>query len=298
MLGISSGPVGSPAPGPALQDGQHRSTGYTQLSATGDGGGTGGDDEPGARDVPAAGAVIGGVQLPSTRVLVLIALGIAAVELVVSGVGVSLLEAAKGFVGPESGLAGAAIFIAVYVSATVLLFPASVLTLAAGALYGPFVGTALVSIASTLGATAAFVVSRYAARPFVEARLADYPRLRTVVGGISAQGAKFVLLLRLSPLFPFNLLNYALGVTSVSLLEYVAASWAGMLPGTFAYVFLGSTGRAAADAASGGIDPIKLVLYAVGAVATLAVTKVAADAASKALEEAERAGGEGGGRQP
>ncbi len=101
------------------------------------------------------------------------------------------------------------------------------------------------------------------------------------------QGLKLVLLLRLSPLFPFNLINYALGVTNVGFWEYVAASWAGMLPGTFAFVFLGGAGRVAADAAGSGSSPqpAQLLLYGVGAAATLAVTKLAADAASKALEE-------------
>ncbi len=94
-----------------------------------------------------------------------------------------------------------------------------------------------------------------------------------------------MLLLRLSPLFPFNLLNYALGITSIGFVEYVVASWAGMLPGTFAYVFLGGAGRAAADAATGSLQPAQLALYAIGAAATLAVTKLAADAASKALQE-------------
>ena len=105
---------------------------------------------------------------------------------------------------------------------------------------------------------------------------------------MSSQGARLVLLLRLSPLFPFNILNYALGLTGISFWEYVGASWAGMLPGTFAYVFLGGAGRAAADAAvsgGAGVQPAQLLLYGIGAVATLAVTKLAADAASKALQE-------------
>ncbi len=97
------------------------------------------------------------------------------------------------------------------------------------------------------------------------------------------------MLLRLSPLFPFNLLNYALGVTTIGFWEYTGASWIGMLPATFAYVFLGGAGRVAADAATSGSPQLfQLALYAVGAVATLAVTKIAADAASKALQ------GEGG----
>lgn len=105
------------------------------------------------------------------------------------------------------------------------------------------------------------------------------------------QGVKLVLLLRLSPLFPFNILNYALGLTTVGFWQYVGASWLGMIPGTVAYVALGGAGRAAADAAaSGGVELTKLALYGVGAAATLAVTKLASDAASKALKEQEQAG--------
>jgi hypothetical protein len=88
-------------------------------------------------------------------------------------------------------------------------------------------------------------------------------------------------------------LNYFLGVTSIGLLPYVGASWAGMLPGTFAYVFLGSAGRAAGDAASGGGDGAKWVLYGVGAAATILATRVVSQAAARALADAE-AGGEGG----
>jgi len=194
---------------------------------------------------------------------------------------------------------GAAVFIATYALLTVLLVPGSVLTLAAGALYGPLTGTAVVSVASTLGAVAAFCVARYGARPWVEGKLAGFPKARAVVSGISQQGSRLVLLLRLSPLVPFTLLNYALGLSEVGLAQYTLASWAGMLPGTFAYVYLGGAGRAAIDTASGaaaGPDLQQLVLWGVGAVATLGATKLISDAASKAIAEAEAgeaaAGGE------
>ncbi|KAG2425117.1 hypothetical protein HYH02_015061 [Chlamydomonas schloesseri] len=208
----------------------------------------------------------------------------------------------------SSGWAGPAVFVALYVAATVLLFPASVLTLAAGALYGPGAGTALVSLASTTGATAAFLVSRYLARPWVEDKLKDQPRFRAVLRGVggsgsgsgsgssssssfTSSGAYVVFLLRLSPLVPFNLLNYACGLTPVGLAPYVAASWAGMLPGTFAYVYLGGAGRAAVDAAASGgasMSTSQLVLYGVGAVATVLATRAISSAASKALEEQEQ----------
>ncbi|PNW87742.1 hypothetical protein CHLRE_01g000250v5 [Chlamydomonas reinhardtii] len=193
----------------------------------------------------------------------------------------------------SSGWAGPAVFVGLYVAATVLLFPASVLTLAAGALYGPAAGTALVSLASTTGAAAAFLVSRYLARPWVEDKLRDQPRFRAALRGVGSgsSGAYVVFLLRLSPLVPFNLLNYACGLTPVGLAPYVAASWAGMLPGTFAYVYLGGAGRAAVDAAASGgasMGTSQLVLYGVGAVATVLATRAINAAASKALEEQEQ----------
>ncbi|KAI8471588.1 MAG: snare associated Golgi protein-domain-containing protein [Monoraphidium minutum] len=196
----------------------------------------------------------------------------------------------------RSGYLGPLIFVGAYAGATVLLFPASLLTLGAGYLFGPLAGTALVSLASTTGATLAFLVSRYLARPLVEERLRAYPKFGAVDAAISREGAKVVLLLRLSPLFPFNLLNYFLGVTQISLLPYVAASWLGMLPGTFAYVFLGSAGKEAGEAAAGGgAGGAKWALYVVGAVATVLVTRVVSQAAARALQESGAEGGGGGG---
>ncbi|GLI61029.1 hypothetical protein VaNZ11_003293, partial [Volvox africanus] len=165
----------------------------------------------------------------------------------------------------SSGWLGPAVFVTLYVASTVLLFPASVLTLAAGALFGPLAGTALVSLASTAGAAAAFLVSRYFARPWVERQISGNPRFKAVLSGVAARGAYVVFLLRLSPLVPFNLLNYALGLTAVPLLPYVVSSWVGMLPGTFAYVYLGGAGKAAVTAAAGGSgsDTTQLVLYGI-----------------------------------
>jgi len=185
----------------------------------------------------------------------------------------------------SAGPAGPFIFIAAYAVATLALIPASALTLAAGFIYGPITGTAIVSAASTLGATLAFLVSRYLARPFVTQKLQGFPKLAAVQSKVSEDGAKVVFLLRLSPLVPFTLLNYALGVTEVPLASFIGTSWAGMLPGTVAYVYLGSTGRSAAAAGTGNFDNVKFALYAVGAVATLLVTKLVADKASAALDD-------------
>ncbi|KAJ9529688.1 hypothetical protein QJQ45_014470 [Haematococcus lacustris] len=188
----------------------------------------------------------------------------------------------------ESGPLGVAAFIAAYAAATVLLIPGSLLTLAAGALYGPLQGTAVVSVASTSGAVLAFLVARYLARPWAEARLAGYPKAQAVVAGVSREGGRLVLLLRLSPLIPFTLLNYALGLTQVSLAQYTWASWLGMLPGTFAYVYLGGAGKAAIDAAGNGeVQLAQLVIWGLGAVATLGAAKLISSAAADAIEAAK-----------
>ncbi|GAQ84225.1 hypothetical protein KFL_001810060 [Klebsormidium nitens] len=183
-------------------------------------------------------------------------------------------------------------FAAAYCLTTVAFIPASILTLAAGYIFGPLLGTAVVSVSSTSGAALAFLISRYAARPFVEERLAKYDRFVAVDKAISREGWKVVVLLRLSPLFPFALSNYALGLTRIEFVPFVASSWIGMLPATFAYVYLGSAGKATVDiVASGGAvaktSPLQLGLYALGAVATLGVTTLVSRIASKALSEAE-----------
>jgi uncharacterized membrane protein YdjX (TVP38/TMEM64 family) len=169
---------------------------------------------------------------------------------------------------------GLALFVVLYVAATVLLVPASILTLGAGAVFGLGRGLALVSVAATLGATAAFLVGRYVAREAIERRLAAQPRFAAVDAAVAREGWKIVVLTRLSPALPFVLLNYAFGLTRVPLRDYVLASWLGMLPGTALYVYLGSL---AGDLATLGAGPrtrtpAEWTAYVVGLLATIAVT--------------------------
>lgn len=168
---------------------------------------------------------------------------------------------------------GPVLFIAVYVLACLLFVPGSLLTLGAGFLYGVVRGTVLVSVAATLGATAAFLTARYLVRESVERRVSRDRRFRAVDAAVGREGWKIVGLTRLSPVIPFNLLNYAFGVTRVSLRDYVLASWAGMLPGTLMYVYIGSL---AGDLATLGgrreRTPAEWAFYALGLAATLAVT--------------------------
>lgn len=186
------------------------------------------------------------------------------------------------------GAWGPVAFVAVYVVATVALVPGSLLTLAAGALFGLWRGVALVFIAATLGATAAFLVSRYVARSAVERRLARTPGFAAVDRAVAVEGRKIVFLLRLSPLVPFTLLNYALGLTRVRLVDYVVAS-VGMLPGTLLYVYYGKLAGDVA-AVAGGVAPQRSsagwAVLTLGLVATVAVTTIVTRIARRALAEA------------
>lgn len=134
------------------------------------------------------------------------------------------------------------LFVVLYATATVLMLPGSVLTLAAGYVFGLSTGFVIISISSVLGATLAFLTGRYFARDWVLSKLQGIPRFRALDAAIGQHGALVVFLTRLSPIFPFNLLNYALGLTQVRLLTYVLVSWVGMMPGTLLYVYLGQAG--------------------------------------------------------
>lgn len=185
-----------------------------------------------------------------------------------------------------TGATGVVLFFAAYVLSTVALLPGSILTLAAGFAYGPVWGLAIASPASVIGATCAFLLGRTLLRDWAEKKVGGSPRMRAIDTAIGREGFKLVLLLRLSPLFPFNVLNYALSLTRVSPGTYVLASFIGMLPGTALYVYLGSlapTAAALSSAAQGG-GGTRTALYAAGLVATVAVVILAARAARRALD--------------
>jgi uncharacterized membrane protein YdjX (TVP38/TMEM64 family) len=185
------------------------------------------------------------------------------------------------------GAWGPIVFGVGYVIATVAFVPGSVLTLAAGAIFGIVKGTALVLVAATAGASAAFLVSRYLARGAIERRLAGNRRFAAVDRAVGKEGRKIVFLLRLSPVFPFNLLNYGLGLTNVRFADFLIAS-AGMLPGTLLYVYYGRVIGDVARLASGAGAPKGIgqyLLLAIGLVATIAVTTVVTRVARRALQE-------------
>jgi uncharacterized membrane protein YdjX (TVP38/TMEM64 family) len=178
---------------------------------------------------------------------------------------------------------GPAIFIAIYVVATVLLIPGSVLTLGAGAVFGLIRGTLIVSVASTLAATAAFLIGRYLARAAVARKIEGNEKFAAIDRAVAAEGWKVVFLTRLSPVFPFTLLNYAFGLTQVKLGHYVLASWIGMLPGTVMYVYLGSLAQAASGERTR--TTAEWILYGVGLLATVGVTIFVTRIARKALSQ-------------
>ena len=191
----------------------------------------------------------------------------------------------------QMGLAGIFIFIAVYAAATVLLAPGAILTIGAGFAFGLWKGFLAVSAGATLGASLAFLVARFVARDKIEAMARRNTKFQRIDNAIGKQGAKLVFLLRLSPVIPFNLSNYFYGLTAVKFWPYVRASWIGMMPGTFLYVYIGTAGKAAVAAAGG--EAVKhgwqyWTFMGIGLVATIVVTiwvtKIARDALKKTAD--------------
>jgi uncharacterized membrane protein YdjX (TVP38/TMEM64 family) len=198
----------------------------------------------------------------------------------------SLLKDALNWVS-SLGPLGPVVFIVIYIAACVLFVPGSILTIGAGVVFGVVRGSIYVSIAATLGATAAFLGGRYFARAWVAARLAGNPKFKAIDDAVGREGWKIVLLTRLSPIFPFNLLNYAYGLTKVGLRDYVIASWAGMIPGTVMFVYIGSLSGDVARAAAGGgsQSPARWALNALGFAATIAVAIYVTRIGTRALRE-------------
>ncbi|MGD2076580.1 MAG: VTT domain-containing protein [Gammaproteobacteria bacterium] len=165
----------------------------------------------------------------------------------------------------DAGPAAPLVFMLIYAAAAVLFLPGSVLTLAGGALFGPLLGTFYNLTGATLGAALAFLIARYLASDWVAEKAGG--RVRQLVKGVEAEGWRFVAFVRLVPLFPFNLLNYALGLTRLRLIPYLIATYVFMLPGAVAYTYLGYAGR---EAVAGGEGMIRKGLLALGLLALVA----------------------------
>src|SRR5438876_7166417 len=189
----------------------------------------------------------------------------------------------------QMGVTGIFIFIGVYVVATVLLAPGAILTIGAGLAFGLWKGFLAVSAGSTLGAVLAFLVARFVARDKVEAIARQNEKFRRIDNAIGKEGAKLIFLLRLSPVIPFNVSNYFYGLTAVKFWPYVLASWMGMMPGAFLYVYIGVAGKAAVSVAASS-EAMRhgwqyWTLTSTGLVATIIVTILAAKIARDALDK-------------
>ena len=178
-----------------------------------------------------------------------------------------------------------------YIVACVLLLPGSVLTLGAGFLFGVPLGLLSAWTGATLGACAAFLVGRTLARDWVAGKVSGNPKFAAVDEAVGREGFKIVLLLRMSPIFPFNFLNYALGLTKVSFVKYALASLIGMLPGGLMYVYFGSAARSLADVAAGKVEDgwAGQIFFWVGLAATIIVAGFVTRLAKRSLKQAEQA---------
>lgn len=167
----------------------------------------------------------------------------------------------------EAGNAAPLLFMLVYIAGTVLFFPGAVLTLLGGALFGPVLGVFYNLTAATIGAMLSFLVARYLASDWVEKKTGG--KLKQLINGVENEGWRFVAFTRLVPLFPFNLLNYGLGLTRIKFRHYSIATYIFMLPGAIAYTYLGYIGKEAATGGEGLIQKTMLALALLGLVAFL-----------------------------
>jgi uncharacterized membrane protein YdjX (TVP38/TMEM64 family) len=207
-----------------------------------------------------------------------------------------LLQATLAWI-EHQGAIGVLVFIAIYIISTVVFFPGTILTLGAGVIFGIAWGSVYVFIGATIGAVGAFLVGRYFARDWVARKIEGNEKFAAIDRAVSQEGFKIVFLTRLSPAFPFVLLNYAYGLTGVSLKDYFWGSF-GMIPGTIMYVYIGSLASSLAmlGATNSNSDPTaataQLILKIVGFIATVAVTvyvtKIARKALQSSLSEAEK----------
>jgi uncharacterized membrane protein YdjX (TVP38/TMEM64 family) len=202
-----------------------------------------------------------------------------------------LSDALPAFAGWIDGLGiwGPVLFVLGYAVACIAVVPAALLTLAAGVIFGVGSGIALVLAGATLGATGSFLIARYVARERVEQWVARDDRLATLDRLVATDGRRLVFLMRLSPVFPFSALNYALGLTPLTLRDFLIAM-TGIVPGTVLYVYSGSVAGAVVGAAAGQSAERGVADYALlvlGLAATLAVAVLITRAARRALKGAD-----------
>ncbi len=201
------------------------------------------------------------------------------------------IEAISGWV-ETLGPSGVFVFALIYAVATVLFMPGSVLTIAAGLIFGVALGTLAAWSGAVLGASLAFLVGRYLARSRIEEMTKSNQKLQAIDEAIGKLGWKIIGLLRLSPLIPFNASNYFYGITKVGFWPYVLASAGGMLPGTLLYVYLGAAGKAGlGGGATEQRSPLEYVFFGAGLLVTLGVTIWVSRIAKQALRKSGANGG-------
>ena len=223
---------------------------------------------------------------------------LAAALLILAGLGLPIREMAESIFGWIQGNPNISwlVFLGVYILATVLLLPGSVLTIGGGWIFGFVEGLVVVSLSSTLAASCSFLIGRYLARAWVEGKISQDSRYRSLDRAIGERGFFVVLLTRLSPLFPYNLLNYAWGISSVRLSRYVLASWMGMIPGTLLYVYLGAAASDISQLFSGASGEAvgQEWLFIVGLAATAVLVIFIARLATKNLNQVMESGNASG----
>jgi uncharacterized membrane protein YdjX (TVP38/TMEM64 family) len=187
------------------------------------------------------------------------------------------------------------LFVLLYVAACVALVPASILTVGAGALFGVVRGSVYVSVAATLGATAAFLVGRYLARDWVKRKVGRHSAFVAIDQAVAEEGWRIVFLTRLSPIFPFFLMNYAYGLTRVSLRHYVLATWIGIIPGSTLFVYIGSLAGSEAQGTSVTGWVGKGFILVTALLTTVYLARLARRALSRQLSEPGEAPPDGNG---
>jgi uncharacterized membrane protein YdjX (TVP38/TMEM64 family) len=179
------------------------------------------------------------------------------------------------------------LFIALYVSTCIFLLPGGLLTIGGGALFGVAAGGLYVLLGVNVGAALSFLVARRFFRPFAEKKLHSHPRLSRIAAGIENEGWKAILLVRLCPLFPFRLTNYALGATNISLGDFMWGTFLGTLPSALTYVSLGALGGRISDSlVSGRMQPYLIIPFGiVGTLAFFTLLQRLSKAAERALQK-------------
>jgi uncharacterized membrane protein YdjX (TVP38/TMEM64 family) len=218
----------------------------------------------------------------------LVVFGLIALVLVVLGYYFNIVETLPRILNwiEDQGILGVIVFALIYIGATVAFIPGSILTLGAGAIYGVFQGSIIVSISSTVGASLAFLIGRFFARDWVKAKAAQNSQFNAIDKAVAKEGWKIIGLLRLVPLMPFNLSNYLFSVTGVSFWGYLLASWIGMIPGTVMYVYFGSLiGEIGNTDTAGVAGPERFIIWGLAGVAIVLVSVIITRIAKKALNE-------------